>query len=156
VRRHLLRCEGDVDVLHLACHGEFDEDDPLLSRLYLADGPLYGYEIERLPWKPRLAVLSACETAVQKRLAGDETFGLVRALLSRGAEAVVAGRWEVADESTAILMSKFYRHRAADPKNVAGALRNAQCELLRSELYSHPFYWAPYVVIGARTDPLSP
>nr|QIZ00816.1 CHAT domain-containing protein [Streptomyces sp. S1D4-11] len=42
-RRALMSLDGPVDVLHLACHAEFDAHDPLLSRLYLSDGPVYGY-----------------------------------------------------------------------------------------------------------------
>src|SRR5262249_48953045 len=45
VRRRLLNLSGPIDVLHFACHAEFDATDPLLSRLYLADGPVYAYEL---------------------------------------------------------------------------------------------------------------
>lgn len=148
LRRHLLRQKMDVDILHLACHGEFDDKDPLLSRVYLADGPLYGYEIERLTWKPRLAILSACETAAHLRAAGDETFGLVRTLLGRGAEAVVASLWKVGDQSAAKLMRCFYENLSRRPSDVAGALQDAQRELLSTPEHAHPFFWAPYVVIG--------
>lgn len=151
VRRHMVRGQTDVEILHCACHGEFDPDDALLSRIYLADGPLYGYEIERLGFRPRIVVLSACETAIQRRLAGDETFGLVRAFLSRGTETVIASLWKVADESTALLMGAFYRERAANAGDAAGALQRAQLELLASPRYAHPFYWAPYVAAGAAT-----
>jgi CHAT domain-containing protein len=148
VRRHVLRLKGNTNILHLACHGEFDLDDPLLSRVYLADGPLYGYELQRLACRPRLVVLSACETGVQRRAAGDETFGLVRAFLSCGAEAVVASLWKVADESTAILMRTLYRELGEKPDDAAGALRTAQRALLSSPEYAHPFRWAPYIMIG--------
>lgn len=147
-RRNLLRQRGDCEILHCACHGEYDSDDPLLSRLYLADGPLYGYEIERLQFRARIAVLSACESGIQKRLPGDETFGLVRALLSRGFGAVIASLWKVADQSTALLMEEFYRQRSSGVIDAASALRNAQLQILASETYAHPFYWAPYFVTG--------
>jgi hypothetical protein len=147
VRRHIVRRNVDLDILHLACHGEFDYHDPLLSRIYLADGPLYGYEIERLSFRPRLAVLSACETAVHRRLAGDETFGLVRAWLSCGAESVVASLWKVA-ESTAELMAAFY-HQLGRGAGVTQALQAAQRSLLSSPRFGHPFFWAPYIATGA-------
>jgi CHAT domain-containing protein len=150
VRRQLLRLEGDVSILHFACHAEFDTDDPLLSRLYLADGPLYAYEIERLPCRPRLVVLSACDSGLQRRTPGDETFGLVRSFLGRGTQAVVATLWPVADKSTALLMRAFYQELFRDPEDVAGALRSAQLQLLASGKHSHPFWWAPYTVIGGR------
>jgi CHAT domain-containing protein len=148
VRRHILRLQGDISLLHLASHAEFDADDPLLSPLYLADAPLYAYEVQRLRCRPRLVVLSACETAVQRRAAGDETFGLVRAFLSLGAEAVVASLWTVADESTAILMRAFHQRLANGKADVAAALGAAQRELRSTTRYAHPYFWAPYVAIG--------
>jgi CHAT domain-containing protein len=148
LRQHVLRGKDNIDILHLACHGEFDRGNPLLSRIYLTDGPLYGFEIEWMSWRPRLVVLSACETAVQRRVAGDETLGLVRAFLSRGAISVIACLWKVADESTAMLMGALYRELSSNPGDVAGALRLAQLEVLSSQNYAHPFFWAPYVLIG--------
>ena len=41
----LLGLTGEIEILHLACHGEYDQSDPLLSRLYLTDGPVYAYEL---------------------------------------------------------------------------------------------------------------
>jgi hypothetical protein len=149
IRRQLIRRQENVEILHCACHGEYDRDDPLLSRLFLADGPLYGYEIERLRFRPRVAVLSACESGIQKRMGGDETFGLIRALLSRGAETVISSLWKVGDESTATLMGTFYRRLAEKPGDAATALRHAQLDLLGAPRYAHPFYWAPYFATGA-------
>lgn len=149
VRRHLVRRQENLEILHCACHGEYDRDDPLMSRLYLADGPLYGYEIERLRFRPRVVVLSACESGIQKRMGGDETFGLIRALVSRGAETVISSLWKVADESTANLMGAFYSELAQIPGDAAAALRNAQLRLLGEPRYAHPFYWAPYFATGA-------
>jgi CHAT domain-containing protein len=148
-RETVLGLTGELDVLHLACHASFDPDDPLLSRLYLADGPLYGYELTNLRARPRLVVFSACETARHERLPGDEVLGLVRPFLAGGAGAVVATLWEVPDASTAALMADFYRAYAERPFDPAGCLRAAQLALLRSGRFAHPHYWAPYVCIGA-------
>ena len=151
-RRHVLRLQSGVKILHLACHGEFDFEDALLSRAYLADGPLYGYEIERLKSAPTIIVLSACETGLHRRMAGDETFGLVRAFLANGTKAVIASLWQVADESTAVLMSTFYKKLRYSTGSVSEALRAAQRELRASANYGHPFYWAPYVLIGGSVE----
>jgi CHAT domain-containing protein/tetratricopeptide (TPR) repeat protein len=148
LRHSLLDLDGDLDVLHFACHGEFDPDDPLLSRLYLADGPVYGYELLDLGVVPRLVVFSACETARHERLPGDEVLGLVRPFLGLGAGAVIATLWEVPDDSTAALMASFYREYVSAPRDPAACLRTAQLELLRSQRYAHPHYWAPYAVVG--------
>lgn len=147
-RRALLELDGELDVLHFACHGEFDPDDPLLSRLYLADGPVYGYELLTLRAKPRLVVFSACETGRDERLPGDEAMGLVRPFLGGGAGVVVATLWEVPDASTTALMAAFYREYAVRRFAPASCLRTAQLELLGSERFAHPHYWAPYVAIG--------
>ena len=44
-------------VAHLACHGHFRSDSPLFSSLELADGPLSGYQLQRLRRAPELIVL---------------------------------------------------------------------------------------------------
>lgn len=145
LRRRLLELEGPLDVLHFACHGEFDPTHPLLSRLYLADGPIYADELLSLRCRPRLVVLSACQTGVRERRPGDELFGLIRPFVALGAGAVVATLWNVTDESVVELMWRFYAGPPADP---AAALCAAQVELIRSERWSHPHHWAPYFVVG--------
>ena len=147
-RQALLGLDGEVDVLHLACHGQFDPDDALLSRLYLADGPVYGYELLDLRVRPRLVVFSACETARHERLPGDEILGLVRPFLGSGAACVLATLWEVPDVSTAELMTRFYQEYVANRHDPAACLRAAQLALLRSDRYAHPHHWAPYTAIG--------
>jgi CHAT domain-containing protein len=91
----------------------------------------------------------------------------VRAFLYAGAASVLCTQWKVADESTAALMVRFYTHyRAGDPKDVA--LQKAMCEIrtgpaangsalrLPAELsawrreWSHPCYWAPFILVGER------
>jgi hypothetical protein len=86
-----------ADVLHVAAHGRHEPDNPLLSHLDLADGPLFGYELERLPRLPRHIVLSACELGLSGSRPGDETLGMTAALLHAGAGSVVAGVARVGD-----------------------------------------------------------
>jgi CHAT domain len=69
----------------------------------------------------------------------------------KGATAVIASLWEVSDISTSRLMLDFYRNRASRPANTkAEALRQAQVDLIHDSdaRYAHPFYWAPFVLIG--------
>jgi CHAT domain-containing protein len=89
--------------------------------------------------------LSACETGVSGLAAGDEVMGLTRGLLGAGCAAVVASLWTVSDESTARLMERFYAglRGGAAP---AVALRAAM-QTLRNQ-YDHPYFWAPFVVVG--------
>jgi len=54
----------------------------------------------------------------------------------------------VADESTGEFMKSMYLNRQVDNLTKAEALRRTQLEFLRSETYSHPFYWAPFILMG--------
>ncbi len=145
---------AQVDLLHLATHGEPNPRAPMFSALHLApgdgdDGRLEVHEVLALDLHASLVVLSACQTAVQtgqrgELPAGEEFIGLVAALLEAGAASVVASLWSVADQSTAELMEGFYR---ALPREGRGqALRSAQRALRQK--HAHPFFWAPFVLVG--------
>ena len=71
--------------------------------------------------------------------------GLVRGLLYAGARTVLLTLWDAYDTSTADFMSAFYRHLQTG-SNKAQALQLAVREV--RERYPHPFYWAPFVLIG--------
>jgi len=134
-----------VDVLHLACHGQFRPDNPLFSSLRLADGWLTVRDAYGLDLNCQLVALSACETGVSKIAPGDELIGLARGFFSAGAPTLLVSLWTVDDESTARLMASFYA-RLRDGENLAAALRHAQCELLAH--HPHPFFWSPFVLLG--------
>jgi CHAT domain-containing protein/Tfp pilus assembly protein PilF len=156
---------GDFDVLHLATHGYFNKLNPLLSGLELEadgqnDGLLELHEIIGLDLDADLVTLSACQTGLgsghfAEIPAGDDFVGLTRAFLYAGSDAVMATLWEVDDASTAELMQQFYtRLRLADgPIDKAGALAEAQRRLRATEEYRHPYYWAPFVLMGANRPP---
>jgi len=148
---------GDYDYLHLATHGSLNRNAPSLSAIELepdkeSDGRLELYEIAGMKLHARLVTLSACETALGKGYfsetpGGDEFVGITRAFLSAGGQNVLASLWAVNDESTRALMLRFYRHLLTT--NGAEALAKAQQELRRSDVrYRHPYYWAPFVMVG--------
>ena len=66
----------------------------------------------------------------------------------QGARAVLATLWAVADQSTAALMAETYRQREAQRLSKIEALRQAQLTLQRESAYAHPFYWAPFILMG--------
>jgi CHAT domain-containing protein len=134
-----------VDVLHLACHGQFRADSPSFSNLELADGPLTLLDAHELPLKQALVTLSACDTGQSAQAPGNEWLGLVRGFLGAGAHMVLSTLWTVDDESTAGLMKDFYR-RLLGGGGPAAALRGAQRQLARDR--QHPFYWAPFTISG--------
>jgi len=147
---------GDYEYLHLATHSSLNRNAPLLSAIELSpdsdnDGRLELYEIAGMELHARLVTLSACETALGKGYfseipAGDEFVGLTRAFLGAGDQTVLASLWAVNDESTRLLMLSFYRHLRAT--TAAEALALAQREVRSDARFAHPYYWAPFVVVG--------
>jgi CHAT domain-containing protein/tetratricopeptide (TPR) repeat protein len=167
--------EQNFPIVHIASHYSFAPGNETNSFLLLGGkdaqgGHLSLAEIRTDPGfsfaDTELLTLSACNTAVSSA-AGDgrEVDGLGILAQQKGARAVVASLWGVYDPSTGILMQEFYRlwTRESDmPK--AEALREAQLELLRGAfaetgeamggdqsrrlIYAHPFYWAPFILIG--------
>jgi tetratricopeptide (TPR) repeat protein len=134
-----------VQILHLACHGQFRADSPSFSSLEMADGALTLLDAQALPLRGALVTLSACDTGQSAQAPGNELVGLVRGFLAAGARTVVSTLWTVDDESTAELMGQFYRG-LLQGQRPAEALRGAQRRLARDQ--PHPFHWAAFTVSG--------
>ena len=135
----------NANVIHLACHAQFRTDNPVFSALHLVDEVLTAESIESLHLPAALVVLSGCETALGDESGGDEMLGLTRAFLIAGASRVLASLWPVDDATTAELMAEFYGGlRRGQPP--AAALRQAQ--LIARQRRPHPFYWAPFSMMG--------
>lgn len=140
-------------VVHLATHGQFSSNSQ--DTFILAwDGPinvknlneLLRNRAEGVSGKPiELLVLSACETAKGDRRAA---LGLAGVAVRAGASSTLATLWKVSDDSTAALMSEFYRQLGVPGITKAEALRQAQISLLRNDKYRTPYFWAPYVLVG--------
>ncbi|NEP57100.1 MAG: CHAT domain-containing protein [Symploca sp. SIO2G7] len=141
-------------VVHLATHGQFSSN-PQETFLLTWDERISIKDFDVLFEKRRLGilkpidllVLSACQTA-----AGDKraTLGLAGFALRSGARSTMASLWSVHDESTAALMSEFYRQltQTNRPITKAEALRQAQLTLLSDPQYNHPYFWASFVLVG--------
>jgi len=143
----------EAGLVHLACHGRFNQKVPLFSRLLLSaddenDGALYVYEIYNLNLsKANLVTLSACQTNLGDLSDGDELIGLTRALIYAGSPAVISSLWSVDDSSASRLMVRFYEYQI-EGENEAEALRLAQLELISDQNYRHPRYWAAFCLTG--------
>ncbi len=141
--------------LHLAAHGWIDPASPARSGLVLGgedgeggeDGLLQFREILRLRLAARLVTLSACRTAIGETVTGEGMVGLARAFFHAGASSVAASLWNVEDEASAELMLRFYAGLRAG-RSQAAALREARLALRRDERHRHPYYWAPFVLLG--------
>jgi CHAT domain-containing protein len=146
----LLREKGpDSGLLHIATHGMYRQDNPMFSGIRLGDGYLNLYDLYQMKLNARLVTLSGCATGMNFVAAGDELLGLQRGLFCAGATTLLLSLWDVHDESTAQLMGHFYRHYI-ESADMPGALRYAMRELRQQK--PHPFYWAPFVLVGKLTD----
>ena len=141
----LRRNSEGVDVLHLACHGQFRSDNPLFSALRLADGWFTVRDAYSLKLDNALVTLSGCETGVNAVAPGDELIGLARGFFSAGARSVLLSLWMVDDEATDRMMVDFYQE-TKDGLSLSASLRAAQLKMLRER--PHPFFWSPFVLVG--------
>jgi CHAT domain-containing protein len=145
---------NQASVLHVAAHAEVDEVDPMFSRILLAPessgdtGLLEAREIFNVNMGGvTLVTLSACESGLGRVNRGDEIVGFTRSFLSAGADSVIASLWPVADDSTEALMSKLYAELTAG-RDLMSAMQTAQLEVQKNRRFAHPFFWAPFNVIG--------
>ncbi|MEI6125078.1 MAG: tetratricopeptide repeat protein [Pseudomonadota bacterium] len=144
----------EPDIIHFACHGEFNDRQPLQSGLLLAgdkdnDGVLQLHEIFGLNLKQaNLVTLSACETALCKIQGGEDWAGMSRGFIYAGTPSILATLWSVEDKSTSIIIKNFYENWLVKGMSKPSALRQAQLDLKAIPEYSHPYYWAPFVMIG--------
>ncbi|MBI1745028.1 MAG: CHAT domain-containing protein, partial [Acidobacteria bacterium] len=89
---------------------------------------------------------SACDTGLGKLRRGEGLMGMSRAFLYAGAPSLLASLWPVDDEATAQLMAAFYGYLARG-LDKSRALQQAQADL-RQGGRAHPFFWAPFILIG--------
>ena len=146
--------EQRYPLIHVASHFVVRPGRLTESYLLLGDGTRLTLEQLKggaLSFRDvRLLTLSACSTAVGEPDATGAEFESFSVLAGRlGAREVLATLWSVADNSTSVLMTSFYRLQQQGRGTVA-ALAEAQRTMLsaggRHGPYSHPYYWAPFVV----------
>ncbi|HEY7285175.1 MAG TPA: CHAT domain-containing protein [Vicinamibacterales bacterium] len=148
---------SDYRIIHFATHGLINTMRPELSGLALSlvdrngrsqDGFLRLNTIYNLRLAADLVVLSACQTALGKEVAGEGLVGLTRGFMYAGARRVIASLWQVSDVATAELMKKFYTAMLQQHLPPAAALRRAQLEMARDPRWASPFFWAGFVLQG--------
>ncbi|NES76088.1 MAG: tetratricopeptide repeat protein [Okeania sp. SIO1H4] len=112
------------------------------------DGVMTALEIANLSLGgTKLVVLSACDTGVGDVNVGEGVYGLRRALALAGSESQVISLWQVDDFGTKDLMVKYYQ-RVLNNEGRSEALRQTQLEILGTEEYQHPYYWASFIPSG--------
>jgi CHAT domain-containing protein/Flp pilus assembly protein TadD len=135
-------------VLHVAAHGTYDQADPLLSGLRLADGVVTVEDLLTSGSAPGLFVLSGCVTGLSDRKPGDELVGLAQAALRRGTRAVVATLWETLDESSSLFFRHFYGAITAGAAVSEAIAWGREALATGPGGFDQPVDWAPFVLIG--------
>jgi CHAT domain-containing protein len=144
-------------IVHLATHGQFSSNPEknfiLTAASKQKDGKVKLSDFDRMfrtrelnrPDPIDLLILSACETA-----SGDDraTLGIAGAAVKAGARSTIASLWSLDDESSQIFMTAFYKAITQPGTSRAKALQQAQKQLLAQEEYTHPRYWAPFILVG--------
>jgi CHAT domain-containing protein len=146
-------------VIHLASHAVLDSSNPMYSYALLARsaddaGRLEARDLMQFNLRADLLVLSACETARGRPLGGEGISGMLWAAFVAGAPTTIASMWRIESASTSDLMIGFHRNwlearRSDDPLAKAGALQKAALATIAGGQYSHPFYWAGFVLMGS-------
>ncbi|KAJ7108308.1 CHAT domain-containing protein [Mycena epipterygia] len=158
----------ESSIVHFACHGIQDLDNPLDSGLILTDGRLKISEIMRRPEGDNgmgvqksmsLAFLSACETAKGDKAVPDEAMHLAATLLFAGFHGVVATMWTMNDLDGPKIADMFYEHlfKNCDPNSNPQVLPNSRqaakaLHFAVSKLRQEPDIpfrrWVPFVHYG--------
>jgi len=142
-------------LVHIAIYFLLVPGDASSSFLLLGNGEKLTLtdikdEADNLFGDVELLTLSACETGLQKERDSDgrEIDSFAELAQRKGAQAILASLWQVADPSTSRLMTEFYQKRQNKKLTKAEALQKAQLSLLKDSVYSHPYFWSPFILIG--------
>jgi CHAT domain-containing protein/Tfp pilus assembly protein PilF len=148
---------SQYQIVHFATHGLLNESQPELSGLVFSlydeqgtekAGFLQLSDIFNLTLSAELVVLSACQTGIGQDIRGEGLVSLTRGFMYAGAERIVVSLWAVADNSTSELMQNYYRKILETGSNPATAMREVQLEMIQSNNYNAPYYWAAFVFQG--------
>ncbi len=138
--------------IHVASHAVTDSEIPQLSALVLStrdargraiEGRVMAADLMHVHLNADAVILSACDTALGKSIAGEGLIGLRYIVLARGARAVLGSLWPVPDSATAQLMLRFYSSLLRDKSSVVAASSEAMREMLAGPL-NDPAVWAAF------------
>lgn len=152
---------SNYSILHLALHGEVDNERPENSKLFftksndsIEDNLLYSHELFALDIPAELTVLSACNTGTGKIAKGEGIMSLGTAFQYAGAKSLLLSSWDVSDQTTPDLMTYFYIN-LKNGMSKSQALQQAKLEYLKNANINriHPFYWGGFYLLGD-SDPV--
>ncbi len=143
---------GGFSAIHFTAHAVANRESPLDSAVLLSRGKLYARDVMDVPLTADLVTFSACRGAGLRTYSGEGLVGFAWAFLRAGARNVIAGLWDVNDESTASLMDRLYAELAAGARPT-DALRAAKLAMIASPGNLHkPYYWAPFQLYTTSRD----
>lgn len=150
-------------ILQFSTHAIIDDENPELSRIALSvvdrqgrlvNGFLLPYQLSDLRMKGSLVVLSACNTALGKKVLGEGMMGFASSLFSAGASQLVLTIADVDAQASSFFLSDTYSHfLGGNRTSIEHAVTLARRSFLKSDRWSDPYYWASYVVVGMPTPP---
>ena len=147
-KERFLKNLDKVDVVHFAGHYVANRQSPANSKLLFAGGELRSFELSAHALsRPKLIVLSACETGSELFNRSEGAVGIARTFLALGAPMVVASIWKVDSAQTKELMIAFHRNRVEKRMSSVESLRQAQLALLAGK-QAVPFHWAAFSLFG--------
>jgi tetratricopeptide (TPR) repeat protein len=139
-----------------ATHGYFGKDIPGIQEPVLAmtlvgqpkdqDGFLRMTEVMGMKLNADVVALTACQTGLGSNLSGEGVMSMGRAFQYAGAKSILMSLWSVSESGSVMLVEKFFEHLNAG-KNRLQSLKLAR-EDVRNAGYKHPFYWAPFILVG--------
>ena len=141
----LKECGPTSRFIHIATHGNFRQDNPLFSGIRLGDARLNLYDLYQLKLPAELVAFTGCATEMASAASGEELLGLFRGMFYAGADTLLLTLWNVRDRSITEFMKAFYRNVNAGLGKPM-ALRQTMLEM-RAQ-YTHPYYWAPFFLVG--------
>ncbi len=140
-----------------ATHGILDGDVPYVGEPALVltqignasgdDGFLKMSDIMGLKLNCEVVALTACKTGLGREVGGEGVLGLGRAFQYAGAKNALVSLWSVSEKSTTDMTDEFFKN-LKEGKTPREALKTARARL-RKGAYAHPFFWAPFVLVGA-------
>ena len=139
-----------MNLLHISTHS-FLQGKENIPVLQLADDRFFLFELYGKTFHPQLVVLSACRTGNGMLAEGEGIISLARGFTATGAGGIIAGLWNVNDESTAALVGSFYRQLGSGllPAEALCASKLMYLEEQnRSESLKLPYFWAGMVYSG--------
>lgn len=145
-RRQALEVERDaLGVLHVAAHGLYQADRPLLTGMELADGWLGFEQLRRSVLRGAMVHFSSCQSGLAGRTPGSDIEGWITAAASSGVRHMALTAWRVDDTSSLLFSRAFYSALGDDDRilRAAGQARAAVRAIL-----PHPFHWASHIIVS--------